>query len=76
MSPSRAWIRPLLRTSPAVLPATKRGAISLPPVVDDVFCAVPTPRRITKLSPAASWVWPLRVSIWPAFSTLRPANRT
>ena len=53
-SPSAATIRPVLRTRPPSWFAARRGAISLPRVVDRVFSLVPTPRRMMKLSPAAS----------------------
>ncbi|CUI51508.1 Uncharacterised protein [Achromobacter xylosoxidans] len=73
-SPSAAVIRPVLRTRPPVAPW--RGAISLPRVVDRVLSWVPTPRRMTKLSPAASCAWPRGVVMAPALWTSLPASST
>ncbi|MCY1241654.1 hypothetical protein D9M72_545680 [compost metagenome] len=76
MSPSRATIRPVLLTLPDVLSATNCGAISLPRVVEKALASVPTPLRITKLSPAASCTWPLRAAISPALATSLPSSST
>ncbi len=46
MSPWLAWISPLLRTVPAVLPAFRVVATSLPRVVEYGLPAVPTPLRM------------------------------
>lgn len=46
ISPVAAWIRPLLLTLPAWLPALRVLATSLPRVVEVVLPAVPAPLRI------------------------------
>lgn len=75
-SPSRAWIRPVLTTLPAVLPAANCGVTSLPRVVDSGLPSVPTPFLMVKLSPAASRAWPLGVAISPAWCTSLPSSIT
>ena len=76
ISPSRAWIRPVLTTVPAVLAAANCGVTSLPRVVDKGLPSVPTPFLIVKLSPAASRAWPFGVLISPAWWTSLPSSIT
>lgn len=76
MSPSRARIKPVLPTLPAMLSAANCGAISLPRVVEAVLPSVPAPLRMMKLSPAANWVWPRCVVIAPALFTSLPSSMT
>ncbi|MNK89751.1 hypothetical protein D3C87_1097700 [compost metagenome] len=76
MSPSRAWIRPVLTTLPAVLAAANCGVTSLPRVVDSGLPSVPTPFLMVKPSPAASRAWPFGVLISPALWTSLPSSIT
>ncbi|CUI61446.1 Uncharacterised protein [Achromobacter xylosoxidans] len=76
MSPKGDWIRPVLAATPAWLPALRRADTSLPRVVERTLASDPRPRRMMKVSPAASTVWPLGVVIWPALWTSRPSSRT
>ncbi|WP_144019469.1 hypothetical protein [Piscirickettsia salmonis] len=64
----------MLRTRPPVAPW--RGAISLPRVVEAMLLSDPWPRRMMKLSPAASSAWPCGVLISPALRTSLPASST